>query len=77
MLDNSSNLTLVKKLGKLVRHRLNPTLPTLAINILRKIALELNISVLACFGDGMDSFRDLLQQRLNYKCEAVMLKVCH
>lgn len=75
MLDSASNLTIVKKLGNLVRHRLNPVLPTLAINLLRKMAFELKISILACFGKRIDSFRDLLHQRLEYKSEATQLKV--
>ena len=76
MLDNASNSTLVQKLGRLVRHRINPTIPTLALELLKRIAQELNISVLACFGNGIDSFRDLLLQRLEYKTEHVLLKVC-
>jgi len=47
----------------------------LAINLLGKIAQEMNLSLLASFGNESDSFRDILMQRLEFKSEDIHLKV--
>lgn len=62
-------------LGKLVRHRLLPTVPTLAMMVLTQIAEKTSISLLACFGNDEAAFRDVILQRLELAAEDVNLKV--
>jgi hypothetical protein len=68
-------MTLVKRLAVFAEHRLNKSIPILAMAVLKRIAQEMNMSLLACLG-GLDVvFRDLIIQRLEFKCEDVTLKV--
>lgn len=43
--------------------------------ILKKIAEEMNMSLLSCFGSEEVAFRDLISQRLEFRSEDVNLKV--
>jgi len=76
LVDEFLGKTLVKKLATFAQHRLDYKIPTLAMAVLKRIAEELNMSLLSCLGRQDTEFRDLLLQRLEFKCEDVNLKVC-
>lgn len=76
LVDASLGSTLVQKLGRFARHRLDYKIPTLAMALLKKIAEEINMSLLSCFGSEEVAFRDLISQRLEFRSEDVNLKVC-
>lgn len=66
---------LIRILGRLFRHRLVPTIPTLAIKIFKEVAEHTNLSLLACFGNDEAAFRDVIVQRLEFTAEDINLKI--
>jgi len=62
-------------LGVHTRHRLNPTIPTLTMMILKEVAEHSNMSMLSGFGSDETAFRDVMIQRLEFIAEDINLKV--
>ena len=74
-LDNHSGLAVVQKLGQMLRHRVNTSIPTFSVLLLKKFAEESNMSLQLCLGEDVVSFCDLVIQRLQFKTEDTQLKV--
>ncbi|ODM92205.1 hypothetical protein Ocin01_14477, partial [Orchesella cincta] len=68
-LDTLVESGLVPVLSAHLRHRLNPSLPTLSVMILRQIAEYSDIPL------SLTSFRDILTQRLELLAEDINLKI--
>ncbi|XP_071443608.1 nucleoporin NUP188 [Hetaerina americana] len=71
----NNGLKLVLVVAYYIYHRFNPTLPTLAVKLLKRFAKEFPVSLLACFGMEGDVVRDTFLRRLESKTEVVDLKV--
>ncbi|XP_046395466.1 nucleoporin Nup188 [Ischnura elegans] len=71
----NNGLKLVLVVAYYIYHRFNPTLPTLAVKLLKRFAKEFPVSLLACFGMEGDVVRDTFLRRLESKVEVVDLKV--
>ncbi|KAG8234204.1 hypothetical protein J437_LFUL013801, partial [Ladona fulva] len=71
----NNGLKLVLVVAYYIYHRFNPTLPTLAVKLLKRFAKEFPVSLLACFGMERDVVRDTFLRRLESKVEVIDLKV--
>ncbi|KAF2360158.1 Nucleoporin Nup188 [Trinorchestia longiramus] len=68
-----SHLTLT--VAQFVHHRLNSSLPYLALRILTKLALELEVPLVACLGSQAEVIKELLLYRLRAAAEDTRVKV--
>ncbi|KAL5011424.1 hypothetical protein ScPMuIL_009975 [Solemya velum] len=65
----------VATISEYICHRHNPRLPTLATLLLKRLALVLPMSILACLGNDAEAIRDMYLTRLQAVTEDLRLKV--
>ncbi|XP_076436935.1 nucleoporin NUP188-like [Babylonia areolata] len=65
----------VATMAQYIYHRHNPKLPTLATQLLKRLALMSPMSILACLGNDAEPIRDIYLTRLQALSEDLRLKV--